>query len=46
MSNMIGGEMPMKLFTSKLNSTKQGCYIGNICANAFAYVYCLHRAHL
>ena len=22
---------------SKLNETKQGCYIGNICANAFAY---------
>ena len=22
---------------SKLNATKQGCYIGNICANAFAY---------
>ena len=22
---------------SKLNSTKQGCYIGGICANAFAY---------
>ena len=22
---------------SKLNKTKKGCYIGNICANAFAY---------
>merc|ERR1711888_146635 len=22
---------------SKLNAAKQGCYIGNICANAFAY---------